>query len=83
MGKLVYTAITSLDGYVADETGNFEWAAPDDDVHAFVNDLERPVGTHLYGRRMYEVMKYWEGYRSMDDRPSMERTPQREQVGAD
>ena len=80
MARLIYTAITSLDGYVADEIGNFDWAAPDDDVHAFVNDLERPVGTHLYGRRMYEVMKYWEGHRSMDDRPSTERPPRREPV---
>ena len=60
MAKLIYSAITSLDGYVADETGNFDWAAPDEEVHAFINDLERPVGTYLYGRRMYEVMAYWE-----------------------
>jgi dihydrofolate reductase len=60
MGKLIYSAIMSLDGYVADEEGNFDWAAPDEEVHAFVNDLERPVGTYLYGRRMYEVMTYWE-----------------------
>src|SRR3712207_3411661 len=60
MAKLIYSAITSLDGYVADEDGNFDWAAPDEEVHAFVNDLERRVGTHLYGRRMYEVMRYWE-----------------------
>ncbi len=60
MARLIYSAITSLDGYVADETGNFDWAAPDDEVHAFVNDLERPIGTYLYGRRMYEVMTYWE-----------------------
>jgi dihydrofolate reductase len=58
--KLIYSAITSLDGYVADENGNFDWAAPDEEVHAFVNDLERPVGTYLYGRRMYEVMRVWE-----------------------
>jgi dihydrofolate reductase len=56
MARLIYSAITSLDGFVADEDGNFDWAAPDDEVHAFVNDLERPVGTYLYGRRMYEVM---------------------------
>jgi dihydrofolate reductase len=60
MAKLIYSAITSLDGYIADEDGNFDWAAPDEEVHAFVNDLERPVGTYLYGRRMYEVMRYWE-----------------------
>src|SRR3954454_4243019 len=60
MGRLIYTAIMSLDGYVADEGGNFDWAAPDEEVHAFVNELERPVGTHLYGRRMYEVMEFWE-----------------------
>jgi dihydrofolate reductase len=60
MAKLIYSAITSLDGYVEDEDGNFDWAAPDEEVHAFVNDLERAVGTYLYGRRMYEVMAYWE-----------------------
>ena len=60
MATLIYSAITSLDGYVADENGTFDWAAPDDEVHAFVNDLERPVGTYLYGRRMYEVMAFWE-----------------------
>ena len=54
--KLIYSAIASLDGYVADDRGNFDWAAPDEEVHAFVNDLERQVGTYLYGRRMYEVM---------------------------
>src|SRR5207253_6058371 len=60
MAKLIYSAITSLDGYVADEDGNFDWAAPDEEVHHFVNELERPVGTYLYGRRMYEVMVAWE-----------------------
>jgi len=59
MARLIYAAIASLDGYVADEDGNFEWAAPDEEVHAFVNDLERPVGTYLYGRRMYETMAVW------------------------
>jgi dihydrofolate reductase len=60
MAKLIYSAIASLDGYVADENGNFDWAAPGEDVHRFVNDLERDVGTYLYGRRMYEVMAGWE-----------------------
>ena len=60
MGRLIYSAIASLDGYVEDAHGRFDWAAPDDEVHAFVNDLERPVGTYLYGRRMYETMVYWE-----------------------
>ena len=60
MAKLIYSAIASLDGYVADEDGRFDWAAPDEQVHAFVNDLMRPVGTHLYGRRLYEVMAGWE-----------------------
>jgi len=60
MTKLIYSAITSLDGYAADTNGDFDWAAPDEEVHAFVNDLYRPIGTYLYGRRMYETMLYWE-----------------------
>src|ERR1700751_733263 len=60
MAKLIYSAITSLDGYVEDAEGKFDWAARDDEVHAFVNDLERGVGTYLYGRRMYETMVYGE-----------------------
>jgi dihydrofolate reductase len=60
MGRLLYSAIASLDGYVEDQAGNFDWAAPDEDVHRFLNDLERPVGTYLYGRRMYETMLYWD-----------------------
>ena len=60
MAELIYSAITSLDGYVADEEGRFDWAVPDDEVHTFVNDLERQVGTYLYGRRMYDVMVGWE-----------------------
>ena len=69
MAKLIYSAITSLDGYVADEDGNFDWAAPDEEVHAFVNDLERAVGTYLYGRRMYETMVYWETAHTLADHP--------------
>jgi len=67
MARLIYSAITSLDGYVADESGNFDWAAPDEEVHAFVNDLERPIGTFLYGRRMYETMVYWETAHTLAD----------------
>src|SRR3989454_3191129 len=69
MPKLIYSAITSLDGYVADENGDFDWAAPDEEVHTFVNDLERPVGTYLYGRRMYEVMLFWEDSQTFADQP--------------
>ena len=69
MAKLIYSAITSLDGYIEDEDGNFDWAAPDEEVHAFVNDLERPVGTYLYGRRMYETMVYWETAHAVADQP--------------
>jgi dihydrofolate reductase len=69
MAELIYSAIMSLDGYVADEEGNFDWAEPDDEVHAFVNDLERPIGTYLYGRRMYEVMTYWETAHTVPDQP--------------
>jgi dihydrofolate reductase len=69
MAKLIYSAITSLDGYVADENGNFDWAAPDEEVHRFVNDLERPIGTYLYGRRIYETMIYWETAHTLPDQP--------------
>ncbi|MFI5267437.1 MAG: dihydrofolate reductase family protein [Chloroflexota bacterium] len=71
MAKLIYSAITSLDGYVADEDGSFDWAAPDEDVHRFVNDLERPIGAYLYGRRMYEVMAVWETVHALADQPSV------------
>lgn len=72
MAKLIYSTIASLDGYVADEDGNFDWAAPDEEVHAAVNELARPIGTHLHGRRMYETMVAWE---TMDlaDEPSVVR----------
>jgi dihydrofolate reductase len=69
VAKLIYSAITSLDGYVADEDGRFDWSAPDEEVHSFVNDLERPIGTYLYGRRMYEVMVYWETAHTLTDQP--------------
>ena len=60
MAGLIYTASMSLDGYTVDSTGNFDWAAPSEEVHAFINDLERAAGTYLYGRRMYETMQAWQ-----------------------
>ena len=69
MAKLIYSGITSLDGYVAGEDGDFDWSVPDEEVHTFVNDLERPVGTYLYGRRMYEVMVSWETAHTLADQP--------------
>jgi dihydrofolate reductase len=69
MAQLIYSGITSLDGYVADSSGNFDWSAPDEEVHAFVNDLERDAGTYLLGRRMYEVMSVWETMGGPDDPP--------------
>ncbi len=73
MATLIYSAITSLDGYVADVDGNFDWSAPDEEVHTFVNDLERSVGTYLYGRKMYEVMVYWETAHTVADQPAFMR----------
>ena len=73
MAKLIYSALASLDGYVEDKRGNFEWAAPDDEVHAFVNDLERSIGTNLYGRRMYETMVFWETVSTSGDQPAVSR----------
>jgi dihydrofolate reductase len=69
VANLIYSAIASLDGYVADEDGTFAWAAPDEEVHAFVNELERPIGTYLYGRRMYETMVFWESPPDMAAEP--------------
>jgi dihydrofolate reductase len=70
MAKLIYSTIASLDGYVADADGNFDWAAPDEEVHSFVNDLERPVGTYLYGRRMYQTMVFWETAQALEQQPA-------------
>jgi dihydrofolate reductase len=69
MARLIYSAITSLDGFVSDESGKFDWSAPDEEVHAFVNDLQRAIGTYLYGRRMYEVMAAWETAQILVDQP--------------
>jgi dihydrofolate reductase len=73
MAKLIYSAIASLDEYVEDEQGKFDWAAPDDELHAFVNDLERPISTYLYGRRMYETMVFWETVATGADQPAVVR----------
>jgi dihydrofolate reductase len=67
MATLTYLAIASLDGYVADRSGSFDWSAPDDEVHRFVNDLERTVGMMLLGRRMYEVLVAWETLDTADE----------------
>jgi len=73
MGSLIYSTIGSLDGYIEDRDGKFDWAEPDEEVHRFVNDLERPVGTYLYGRRMYEVMAFWETAQTLADQPDYSR----------
>jgi dihydrofolate reductase len=69
VARLIYFAIASLDGYIEDESGRFDWAAPDEDVHSFVNDLERAIGTYLYGRRLYDTMVYWETAHTVADQP--------------
>ncbi len=73
MAKLIYFMISSLDGYITDASGNFDWAVPSDEVHAFINDVERPVGTYLYGRRMYETMLFWETADTLVDPPDVVR----------
>jgi dihydrofolate reductase len=73
MGKLIHSAIASADGYVKDAGGSFGWAAPDEEVLQFVNDLERPVGTYVYGRRMYETMLYWETALAVPGQPPVAR----------
>jgi dihydrofolate reductase len=71
VGKLIYVGITSLDGYVADADGRFDWSVPDEEVHAFINDRERDIGTYLFGRRMYEEMAGWEA-----DDPARDQVPE-------
>src|SRR5580765_5207164 len=71
MAKLIYAAIASLDGYVEDDEGSFDWSMPDEELHAFVNDLERPIRTYLYGRRMYETMVFWETASAETDEPAV------------
>ena len=83
MARLIYTAITSLDGYVVDADGRFDWAAPDPEVHAHVNELERPIGTYLLGRRMYDVLRYWETALEQDGLSAVEQEYARIWLGAD
>lgn len=73
MAKLIYSFLASVDGYISDEDGRFDWAMPDEDVHAFINDLQRPVGTYLYGRRLYETMVCWETDPSLADQSPITR----------
>lgn len=70
MGQLIYSAITSLDGYVEDQGGNLDWSAPEQEVLSFINDLERPIGAYLYGRRMYQARLYWETVQLSSDQPA-------------
>lgn len=69
MGKLIYSMITSLDGFVSDPAGNFGWGGPEEEVHEFVNEQFRSVGTNLYGRRMYETLVYWETAHTLPEQP--------------
>jgi dihydrofolate reductase len=73
VAKLIYSAIASLDGYVEDKRGDFEWSAPDEEVFAFLTDFERPIGTYLYGRRMYDTMVYWETASTSGDQSAVAR----------
>jgi dihydrofolate reductase len=73
MPKLIYAMNTSLDGYINDEEGNFDWSEPDEELHTFFNELVRPIGTHLYGRRLYETMSYWQDPEDLAERPEYER----------
>ena len=73
MGKLIYAANISLDGFLEDETGAFDWSVPDEEVHAFWNEHERRIGTSLYGRRMYETMAVWERDDWLTDEPAVVR----------
>jgi len=82
MGRLIYSSIVSLDGYVADADGKFDWSVPDEEVHSFVNELQRPIGTHLYGRKLYEVLVAWETM-ELDDAPAYLRDYQDTWRGAD
>jgi dihydrofolate reductase len=83
VGRLIYSTQVSLDGFIADRSGSFKWSEPDDEVHAFVNDSLRPIGTHLYGRRLYDVMQFWENVPDDDSVPPVMRDFGRVWRGAD
>src|SRR5436190_10181254 len=70
MARLIYSMNASLDGYIADADGKFDWAKPDEEVHTLINDLTRSVGTFLLGRRMYEVLAYWDDPPALEEQPS-------------
>jgi dihydrofolate reductase len=72
VAKLIYSMLASLDGYVADEEGRWDWAIPDEEVHTFINDLSRPIGTYLLGRRMYDVLVAWETMDTAGEPPPIE-----------
>jgi dihydrofolate reductase len=71
MAKLIYSAIASADGYIEGPDGSIDWGTPDDELLRFINELERPAGTYLYGRRMYEAMLYWETAHTMPGQPPL------------
>ena len=83
MGRLIYSTQASLDGFIADRNGSFDFTEPDDEVHAYVNDVLRPIGTHLYGRRLYEVMVFWETVPDDSSVPPVQRDFGRIWRGAD
>lgn len=83
MAKLIYAVICSLDGFVNDEHGDFDWAMPDEQLHQYVNDLEAQIGTYLYGRRMYEIMQVWGDFPGIEDEPEVIREYAQVWIGAD
>ena len=83
MARLIYAAICSLDGFVNDADGNFDWAMPDEEEHAFVNELESSIGTYIYGRRMYEIMQVWADFPGIEDEPEVVQNYAKVWAGAD
>jgi dihydrofolate reductase len=83
VGRLIYSTQVSLDGFIEDRSGSFGWSEPDDEVHAYINDVLRPIGTHLYGRRLYDVMVFWETVPDDSSVPPVQRDFGRVWRGAD